>query len=549
VWIVKVLLPFGQRTAAAMVKWGFLFLVPLILRSAVWVAGSGMGFIGFDTLSYWGEGDAYVQGLLSGNLSSFSEGAWHPPLAKVLVGLVRLPFSDPKASSDAAVFLLCILSASICMITYYLGSLIGGSAAGWLAWALVSLDPVMVAWTTAWIDTPMVLFTMLALYFLYRNGGKRSSVFSGVFIALALLCKYTALPFFILVLILTRRPSSRLLMTVLTSLVVVALNPQFWVPEGRSVVTVSVTSGWGFLPYTVGFAKFAGPLAYPWAFLTALGRFPSYSFFEVVAVSPASRQLMVVPSVAPLVVLGLLALLVFARRSFTLPRSQVPFIWLGSAVLTLALLPKSYPYYEVMLVPQAALCAATLLGWFQSQHPKLHFEAPWRGLSVAGNVLVVVSCVYVVLSPYAVLFRAIRGSSNPWALVLLALSPSSIQARLMPLESLVAFLFTAGLAACSIFVAIRVSSVISGWKRSPDSAGVPAAVPSLSQLARCFMSSSSGVAQDFLNATLKQRIEKIWKRHGMSARTTEGRGSDHHMNAQDADSLRDGNATLCGCDK
>jgi len=542
-------LPFGQRTAAAGVKWCFLFLVPLIVRSAVWVAGSGMGFIGFDTLSYWGEGDAYVRGLLSGNLTSFSQGAWHPPLAKVLIGLVRLPFSDPKASSDAAMFLLCILSASICVTAYSLGNLIGGGTAGWLAWALVSLDPVMVAWTTAWIDTPMVLFTMLALYFLYRNDGKRSSMLSGFFIALALLCKYTAVPFFILVLILTRKPSSRLLLTVLTSLVVVALNPQLWVSEGRSVVTVSVTSGWGFLPYTVGFAMFAGPLAYPWAFLTALGRFPSYSFFEVVAASPASRQLIVVPSVAPLVVLGLLALLVFARRSLDLPRSEVPFIWLGSAVLTLALLPKSYPYYEVMLVPQAALCAATLLGWLQSRHPKLRFEGPWRGLSVAGNVLVVVGCVYVVLSPYAVLFRAIRGSSNPWVLVLLALSPGSIQGRLMPLESLVAFLFTAGLAVCSVFVAMRVSGVISGWKRSPDSAGVPTAVPSFSQLTRCFMSSSSEVAQDFLNATLKQGIENIWRRRGMSARTTERSGPDNHMNARDADSLRDGNAALCGLDK
>ena len=546
---MKTPLPLGHRTAAAVVKWGFLFLLPLIVRSGVWVAGSGMGFIEFDTLSYWGEGDAYVRGLLSGNLSSFSEGAWHPPLAKMLIGLVRLPFSDPKASSDAAVLLLCILSASICAITYSLGSLIGGSTAGCLAWALVSLDPVMVAWTIAWIDTPMVFFTMLALCFLYRNGGKRSSVLSGFFIALASLCKYTAAPFFILVLILTRKPSSRLLMTVLTSMVVLALNPQLWVPEGRSVVTVSVTSGWGLLPYTVGFAMYAGPLAYPWAFLTALGRFPSYSFFELVAVSPVNRQLIVVPSVAPLVVLGLLALLVFAKRSFARPGSQVPFIWLGSAVLTLALLPKSYPYYEVMLVPQAALCAATLLGWLQSQHPKLRFESPWRGLSVAGNVLVVVSCVYAVLSPYAVLFRAIRGSSNPWVLVLLALSPGSIQGRLMPLESLVAFLFTAGLAVCSVFVAMRVSGVISGWKRSPDSAGVPTAVPSFSQLTRCFMSSSSEVAQDFLNATLKQGIENIWRRRGMSARTTERSGPDNHMNARDADSLRDGNAALCGLDK
>jgi len=523
--------------------------VPLIVRSAVWVAGSGMGFIGFDTLSYWGEGDAYVRGLLSGNLSSFSEGAWHPPLAKVLIGLVRLPFSDPKASSDAAVFLLCILSASICVITYSLGSLIGGSTAGWLAWALISLDPMMVAWTTAWIDTPMVFFTMLALYFLYRNDKRRRSVLSGFFIALALLCKYTAAPFFILVFILTKKPSSRLLLTVLTCLVVVALNPQLWVAEGRSIVTISVTSGWGFLPYTMGFAMFAGPLAYPWVFLTALGRFPSYSFFELYGFSPASRQLIVVPPAAPLVVLCLLAVLMITRRSFTRPGSQVPFIWLGSAVLTLALLPKSYPYYEVILVPQAALCAAALFGCFRSQHPKLHFEGPWRGLSVAGSVLVVLSCVYIALSPFAVLFRAIRGSSNPWVLVLLALSPSSIQGQLMPLESLVAFLFTSGLAVCSIVVATRFSSVISDWKRSPDSTGVPAAMPCFSRLARCFASSSSEVAQDFLNATLKQGIENTWKRHGMSARATEGSGSDHHMNAQDADSLRDGNATPCGCDK
>ncbi|MFB0569457.1 MAG: ArnT family glycosyltransferase [Nitrososphaeria archaeon] len=525
-------------------KWSILFLFPLIIRSWVWIAGSGMGFIEFDTSDYLSVGKTYVQSLLSGDLIQFSEGAWHPPLAKILIGLAQLPFSDPNASSEAAVLLLCILSASICVVTYSLGSSIGGNAAGWMAWALVSFDPGMVAWTTAWLDTPMVLFTLLALRYLYRNGGKRSSVLSGLFIALALLCKYSAAPYFLLVLILTKKPDSKLALTVLTCSLIVALNPQFWALEGRSALSGAVTSGWGFLPYTLGFALYAGPLAYPWAFLTAMGRFPAYSFFTWGGDSLA-RQFVVVPSAAPLVVLGLLLLPIFlqSRRCLNHQTFQVPFVWLGSAVLALALLPKSYPYYEVMLVPQAALCAAAVLGWLRSQRYRLHLESPWRHLRVPGTILAVLGCVYVALSPFAVLFRLIRGSSNPWVLVLQTLSPGTIQKGLMPLESLVAFLFTAGLAICSIIVATRFLGVISGSKRSPDSPTVLVTAPS-SSFARRFRKISSKHAQDFLNTTLKQHVRNLSDRLRMSTQTAEGADTDHPVHIQGAGRSRDRKSAL-----
>lgn len=533
----------------AAAKWCSLFLLPLIVRSWVWVAGSGMGFIGFDTLEYLSEGKVYVQGLLSGNVISFSEGAWHPPLARVLIGLVQLPFSDAKASMEAAVLLLCILSASICTATYSLGRLMGGNAAGWLAWALVSFDPGMVAWTTAWLDTPMVLFTLLALRYLYRNGGKRSAVLSGLFIALALLCKYSAAPYFLLLLILTKKLDSRLALTVLTCSLIVALNPQFWVLEGRSALSASVTSGWGFLPYALGFALYAGPLGYPWAFLTAVGRFPAYSIFSWGGDS-LNRQLVVVPSATPLIVLGLLVvpMLVQSRRHLTRQTFRVPFVWLGAAVLALALLPKSYPYYEVMLVPQAALCAATVLGWLRSQRSQLHLENPWTHLHVPTTVLAVLGCVFVALSPFAVLFRLIRGASNPWVLVLHTLTPGTIQKGLMPLESLAAFLFTAGLAVCSIVVATRFLGVIPGLKRSPNSTSV--LVPALSSSFACFFRKISWEhAQDFLNTTLKQDVRNLCHRLRMSTQTANGPHTDHPIHIQAAGRSRDCSSASCQGDQ
>jgi len=162
---------------------------------------------------------------------------------------------------------------------------------------------------------------------------------------------------------------------------------------------------------------------------------------------------------------------------------------------------------------------------------------------VPGTVLSLLACVYVVLSPFAVLFRLIRGSSNPWVLVLQALSPGTIQKGLMPLDSLVAFLFTSGLAVCSIVVATRLLGVISGSKRSPDSPIVLVTAPS-SGLAQRFRKFSSELAQDFLNTTLKQHVRNLSDRLRMSTQTAECTDTDHPVHIQGADRSRDRNSAL-----
>ena len=198
-----------------------------------------------DEITRMSAGVAYAKGLLSGDLTVFRIHTQHPPLAKLITGIISLLLEPlnlgyypvpPRLHFSLVVALLGILA-------YNVGSHVHGQSAGFLFWLLFLPIPFVSSinyYST--LDVTSLLFLCLGFYFLLV---KKRKWIGGIFYGLASLSKYVPLPLFPIVTLswnlydgVDRKTLGKMLQSFLLGLAIVFIgNPLLWNPESLQLMT------------------------------------------------------------------------------------------------------------------------------------------------------------------------------------------------------------------------------------------------------------------------------------------------------------------------
>jgi hypothetical protein len=369
-----------NRTLRSFTTSVILFLIPLAVRSLVWISDMQLSknLSVWDINIYKGLTSELLGHLFSGNLVAASTLIPQtPPLGLLIIGSLTKLNSFFLPEPKDILFSAIILSSLTCLVVYQIGSVISREV-GLFAWALVTLDPYSVQFSVAFLDSAMLLFISLAVFLMVKDGLRS---FRRLFIAALLLCfavlsKFTAGVFMAvltaLIAITQRSVKKSLTLFILVAMLSVALNIQFWTQEGiQSQLTLlskeaqpgTPTFNTLRLPVFFGPLDIGIPLSYPWYILTYIGM--GYIHWKTL------------PYITHL--------LLFAAIIYSLSRKRWGAdthitLWAATSILTIFFLPRNYwtaswsegfiqgtlskqfyPYYFTITIPPSALLTSMLL--------------------------------------------------------------------------------------------------------------------------------------------------------------------------------------------
>jgi len=189
-------------------------------------------------------GIAYARGLLSGDLTAFRVHPQHPPLAKLITGVITLLLEPvnlahypipPRLHFSLVVALLGVLA-------YGVGERIDGHPSGFLYWLLFLPIPFLSSTNYySVLDVTSLLFMCIGFYFLLVEKRK---LIGGFFYGLSSLSKYVPLPLFPIVVLswsiydgADRNTITDMLQSFLLGLMVVFVgNPLLWSLESLQLM-------------------------------------------------------------------------------------------------------------------------------------------------------------------------------------------------------------------------------------------------------------------------------------------------------------------------
>ena len=343
-------------------------LFPTGLR-LLWLLNLPSPYLTPDEIIYPQAGRAYLGSIMAGNLAGFKLNAEHPPLAKLILGLLLL-MVDHQLSDIVVLRLLCAVFSSLTCVVLWFHLKRYGNGVALLGWLLLSTDLLSIRYSVALLDVVATTFLTLSMYLAlseHSNSPSKSAML-GVVSGLAVLSKYSALPILAGVCLLNRLVRQRTettwnsIITLSCALVVVLVgNPMLWPPallgyHGLEIL-LSSSSVYSTGPGIMFIFDWLGPLLEPVnqgltgfylsMFVFHLSIFPFRLFSE---------------SIVPWLLLACLCHRLKKREPLShLQRSQIP--WLLSCILFFWLLEKSRieTYYMVMMGPSMTVLTALML--------------------------------------------------------------------------------------------------------------------------------------------------------------------------------------------
>jgi len=369
-----------NRTLRSFTTSVILFLIPLAVRSLVWISDMQLSknLSVWDIYTYKGLSSELLGYLSSGNLAAASTLiAGNPPLGLLIIGLMTKLNSLFLQEPNDILFSPIIPSSLTCLIVYQIGSVISRRV-GLLAWALVTLDPYSVQFSVAFLDSVMLLFISLAMLLMVKDGLRsfRHLFAVALLLCLAVLSKFTAGVFVAVLTALTaitwRSVKKPLTLFILAATPFIALTFQPWNPEimqgaltylGEQAQPGTSTFNTLRLPIFFGPIDIGVPLSYPWYLLTYIGM--GYVHWRTL------------PYITHLLLFVAIAYSLFRKRWNA---DTCIALWTATSIMTIFFLPRNYwtaswsqgfiqgtlskqfyPYYFTITIPPSALLTSTLL--------------------------------------------------------------------------------------------------------------------------------------------------------------------------------------------
>jgi hypothetical protein len=339
------------------------------LRYSTWIypGWGASSLIIFDVDTYTVFGIQYIENIKALNITALAGiNTGVPPLGMILTGLTASTIG-PIIGHAQAGLLAPILASSLTTIPTYMLVKKRSHKAALVAASLTALDPFLIQYSTAYLDSIGTLFAVTSVYCLYRSKRRRDLILAAVFASMAVLTKLT---FLILIIVLAlflllhhQLNPKRLALYMFPPIISLSLNPWLWIQQTiKTTVEGHLTFNNIPLSPIVGPFVIGVPQSLPWYILSYLGM--GQVFWNTL------------PFITPLVTLAVIlyralqgrlhvpaTLAVAASASvltiFLLPRNYWTANWSG--MLQGVLARQFYPYYFYPVGPFFAILIGALL--------------------------------------------------------------------------------------------------------------------------------------------------------------------------------------------
>jgi hypothetical protein len=341
------------------------------VRYITWIY-PGLGassLIIFDVGTYTVFGIQYIENIKALNITALAGiNTGVPPLGMVLTGLTASTMGSFIGYVQAGL-LAPILASSLTTIPTYMLVKRHSHKAALVAASLIALDPFLVEYSTAFLDSIGTLFAVTSVYYLYKGKRRRDLILAAAFASMASLTKLTFLilfPVLALFLLLGHQHSPKhLAIYVFLPILSLSLNPWLWMQQTiKTTVEGHLTFNNVLLPPVIGPLVIGIPQSLPWYILTYLGlgavswntlpQITQFVLFALLTWKALNRR-----PAQPC--LELTAASAMAVTIFVLPRNYWTYVWAGSIRGEDVLFKQFYPYYFYPVGPFFAILIGALL--------------------------------------------------------------------------------------------------------------------------------------------------------------------------------------------
>ncbi|MDT7878355.1 MAG: glycosyltransferase family 39 protein [Candidatus Caldarchaeales archaeon] len=348
------------------------------LRYSTWIypGWGASSLIIFDVDTYTVFGIQYIENIKALNITALAGiNTGVPPLGMILTGLTASTIG-PIIGHAQAGLLAPILASSLTTIPTYMLVKKRSHKAALVAASLTALDPFLIQYSTAYLDSIGTLFAVTSVYCLYRSKRRRDLILAAVFASMAVLTKLT---FLILIIVLAlflllhhQLNPKRLALYMFPPIISLSLNPWLWIQQTiKTTVEGHLTFNNIPLSPIVGPFVIGVPQSLPWYILSYLGM--GQVFWNTL------------PFITPLVTLAVILYRALQGR-LHIPANLA--VAASASVLTMLLLPRNYwtanwsgmlqgvlarqfyPYYFYPVGPFLAMLAAQIAFRPNSDEPR-----------------------------------------------------------------------------------------------------------------------------------------------------------------------------------
>jgi len=323
----------------------------------------------YDVELYTSFGIQYIESIASLNFTAFTSiNPGVPPLGMILTGTAASLLGSHIGHVQAGL-LAPITASSLTVVPIYLLLKKRSQKAALIAATAQALDPFLIQYSAAYLDSIGALFTVITVYLIITGRGRRDLAAAAAFASLAALTKFNFLIFpliFAALLLLQRQVSAKEAAAyAITPVASMVLNPWLWTPKSlQSSIELNTTLN--NLPLSALLGPFAigVPQSLPWYVLTYLGlgavfwntlpQITQFVFFTLSIWKALNRKL------APLCK-ELTAVSAMVVTIFVLPRNYWTYVWAGSIRGEDVLFKQFYPYYFYPVGPFFAILTGALL--------------------------------------------------------------------------------------------------------------------------------------------------------------------------------------------
>ena len=349
------------------------------LRYITWIypGWGASSLIIFDVDTYTVFGIQYIENIKTLNITALAGiNTGVPPLGMILTGLTASTIG-PIIGHVQAGLLAPILASSLTTIPTYMLVKKHSHKTALVAASLTALDPFLIQYSTAYLDSIGTLFAVTSVYYSYRSKRGRDLILAAMFASMTVLTKLTFL-IFILVLIFFlllhhQLNPKRIAVYMFLPILSLSLNPWLWIQQTiKTTVEGHLTFNNIPLSPIIGPLVIGVPQSLPWYMLSYLGM----------------GQVLwnTLPFIIPLVTLAVIlyralqgqlcipaTLAIAASASvltvFLLPRNYWTYSWGGGSIQGV-LTRQFYPYYFYPVGPFLAMLAAQLATSPNSGEPR-----------------------------------------------------------------------------------------------------------------------------------------------------------------------------------
>jgi len=340
------------------------------------------GFEWIDERIYYSVGTAYIhEGLIKGRIEIFLANCWHPPLSKIITGLLTVVLFPMGLGSYPIPIRIhsSLMLAILAFVTLNLGTKLFGYRSGLIAVVLMLgqfflqrgltyLSQLTHAhWVLASINLTALISMSATIYFLYDFERRKNLWLTGVFYGLSMLSRFNAVPimgFILLIWILSRSNSGRsafksILIAYLVGFAILFLgDPVFWRLDlfSKFLLMSKTDIGWGPEHSIFIWADFMDSLEHAPHLDFVIGEAMRLIVYLLVYPARLFQAMFLVP-------LFIVLLMIVSLRKKMLPCSYfLILVWLLTTFLFLdVFFKRDITYYPIDLIPALSLICAGLI--------------------------------------------------------------------------------------------------------------------------------------------------------------------------------------------